>query len=70
MFKQSENKEYFKLDKAIRDYEEFHYPEHKISWITNRISWAWKFRKISEKEKDSLIERIINIMSERPGCYS
>ena len=34
MFKQAENKEYFKLDKAIRDYEEFHYPEHKISWIT------------------------------------
>lgn len=29
------------------------------SWITNRIDWCWKFRKITEQQKDELCDRII-----------
>ena len=57
------NIEYNRLDKAISRYEEYKYPTHKISWITDRICWAYKFRKISDIQKDELCERIINVMN-------
>lgn len=30
-------------------------------WCSEAISWLWKWRKITEKEKDELCERVINL---------
>ena len=30
-----------------------------IDWIANRIEWAWKFRKITDAQKDELCDRVI-----------
>ena len=30
-------------------------------WCSETISWLWKWRKITEKEKNELCERVINL---------
>lgn len=30
-------------------------------WCTDRITWAWKFKKITELQKDELVDRMIEI---------
>ena len=53
---------YEEINLGIRDYEEFKpYPRYKISWLTDRIDWCWKFRKITESQMKSLCDRMCNI---------
>ena len=38
---------------------------YSIEWCTNRIDWLWRFRHISEEEKDELCEQAIRILERR-----
>lgn len=40
-----------------------------ISWITDRIDWAWKFRKITSDQKDELCDRVIAHLEDY-GAYA
>lgn len=55
---------YGQIDAAIRRYEECK-PKNglNIHWISDRISWCWKFHKITEKEMNELSERVISILN-------
>lgn len=63
-------KDYYKeIDAAIKRYEDYKYPSHKIEWITDRICWCWKFRHITEKQKDELADRITNVIESGAAMY-
>lgn len=54
---------YNEIDKALKSYEEFRpYHPYKISWISDRISWCWKWKKISQKQMEELADRFIKVM--------
>lgn len=57
------SKFYSEINKALQSYEN-HKPYHtnSIGWICNRISWCWKWKKISEKEMVELSNRVIAIL--------
>lgn len=38
---------------------------HSLDWCINRIDWLWRFRHISEKEKDQLCDQAIRILERR-----
>lgn len=44
------------------------YSPYSICDLTDKISWMWKWRKITEEEKNSMVEQAINIM--QSGAYS
>lgn len=53
------------LNKALSEYENFKpVKQYSIDWICNRISWCWKWKKITKEEKDNFCERIIFIMED------
>lgn len=57
------NKFYNEIDKALYTYENFKpYHAKSIEWISDRISWCWKWKKISEDQMEELCERVINIL--------
>ena len=60
-------KDYYKeIDNAIKEYEDYKpYTRHGIDWITNRIDWCWKFRKITESQMEELANRITDVMDRR-----
>ena len=62
--KDNGNKRYDLLIDTIERYESFRYVDRSlsISWCCDSIAWLWKWRKISEEEKDSLCDRMIAIM--------
>jgi hypothetical protein len=54
----NKNKYYEEIDKVLKEYEFFHpYPAKALDWVADRIDWAWKWRKISEKEMIELAGR-------------
>ena len=54
---------YEEIDKALKSYEEFKpYHSRKIEWITDRITWCWKWRKITRSQMEELTERAIKIL--------
>ena len=57
------NKFYDEIDKALRSYEDCKpYHDKKIEWISNRITWCWKWRKITKEQMEELCDRVINIL--------
>lgn len=55
---------YEQINNAIKSYEDCKpYHKYSIEWITDRIDWCWKFRKISSEQLTELSNRIINIMN-------
>ena len=44
------------------------YSPYNISYLTDKISWMWKWRKITEEEKNSMVEQAINII--QSSAYS
>ena len=57
------NKFYNEIDKALQSYENCQpYHTRKIEWIADRISWCWKWRKITEEQMHELCERVVIIL--------
>ena len=58
------NKRYNLLINTIEKYESFQHVDRalNIDWCCDSITWLWKWRKITEEEKDSLCNRMIAIM--------
>ena len=57
------NKFYKDIDNALQSYE-YYKPYHlrSLEWICNRIDWCWKWKKITEQEKDELCNRVIVVL--------
>ena len=57
------NKFYSEIDKALQSYENYKpYHTHNIEWISNRISWCWKWRKITKEQMEKLCDRVIKVL--------
>lgn len=57
-------KDYYKeIDDSLRAIENYSYTIHDIDWICNRIDWCWKWRKITEEQKEELCNRAIAILN-------
>ena len=57
------NKFYEEINKALYSYENYKpYHPYSIEWISNRISWCWKWKKISKSEMEELCDRVITIL--------
>ena len=57
------NKFYDEIDKALQSYENNKpYHTHNIEWISNRISWCWKWRKITKEQMEKLCDRVIKVL--------
>lgn len=49
---------YEKIDKALKQHEKHGYYERSLHSIADYIDWAWKWRKITEAQKDEVCVRI------------
>lgn len=57
---------YNEIDKALQSYECYKpYHLRSIEWICNRIDWCWKWKKITEQEKNELCNRVIVVLERR-----
>ena len=57
------NKFYDEIDKALQSYEDYKpYHTRNIEWISNRISWCWKWRKITREQMEELCDRVIKVL--------
>jgi hypothetical protein len=60
-----DNKYYKEIDEVLKTYEEYKpYHDRDIDWAANRISWAWKWKKITEEQMEELAERATKIYEE------
>lgn len=55
---------YRQLSDILSSYERYQYDPIPLSWVSDRISWCWKFRKITEEQMAELCERITRIFNE------
>lgn len=57
------NKFYDEIDKALLSYENYKpYHTRKIEWISNRICWCWKWKKITKEQMEELCDRVIKVL--------
>ena len=56
---------YEKIDRALKQHENYKYYERSLESIADYIDWAWKWRKISKEEKDNVVERICKLFNEQ-----
>ena len=58
-----ENKFYKDIDNALKEYENHKaYKTRRIEWIADRIDWCWKWRKITEKQMEELVDRFCEMV--------
>lgn len=64
--KKAQKDYYTELDTALEAYEK-HKPWHPMSMdkITDRISWCWKWRKITKEQMEELADRAIKIFEDK-----
>ena len=55
---------YDKIDKALYQHERNGYYERSLESIADYIDWAWKWRKISNEEKNNCVDRICKLFEE------
>ena len=48
---------YEKIDRALKQHEQHKYVERSMESIGSYLDWAWKWRKITEEQKDELVDR-------------
>lgn len=53
---------YEKIDRVLKQHENYKYCERSLDSIADYISWAWKWRKITEAEKDEVCDRICALL--------
>ena len=57
------NKFYDEIDKALQSYEDYKpYHTRKIEWISDRICWCWKWKKITKEQMEELCGRVIKVL--------
>ena len=62
----AQQKEYDKLDRAIREHENYRfYPQYTLEWISNRITWNYKFNKLPKEILGNFADRMTKIFEER-----
>ena len=49
---------YEKIDRALKQHERHGYYERSIDSICDYIAWAWKWRKLTEAQKDEVCDRV------------
>ena len=49
---------YEKIDKVLTPHEKYKYAERSLDSLAEYISWAWKWHKITEDEKNKACDRI------------
>ena len=56
-------KDYYKqLDGGVRMFEQCGYCPVKIEVVTDKIVWCWKWKKITEQQKNELCDRMVEVM--------
>lgn len=55
---------YQKIDRVLKQHEKLKYCERSLDSIASYIDWAWKFRKITEAEKDEVCDRVCALYDE------
>lgn len=61
---------YIELDRAILEYEQNRpYKTHKISWISDKISWCSQFKKITKEQLENLCDRVCRILKKGDVRY-
>lgn len=56
---------YDEINDALIRYEEHKsYKTKTMAWISDRISWCWKFRKITREQMEELADRATKIFEE------
>lgn len=48
---------YEKIDRALKQHENHKYAERSLESIASYLDWAWRWRKITEEQKDELVDR-------------
>ena len=60
------NKFYEEINKALKSYEEFKpYHTKSLEWITDRIYWCHKWKKLTQTQVEELCDRVITIMQSK-----
>ena len=60
------NKFYNEIDEFLHFYDNYKpYHTRDIEWISNRISWCWKWRKITKEQMEELCDRVIKVLERR-----
>ena len=49
---------YQKIDKALKQHENYKYAERSLDSIADYIAWAWKWRKITKEEMENAADRV------------
>ena len=52
---------YEKIDRALKQHEQHKYAERSSESIAAYLDWAWKWRKITEEQKNELVDRWLAI---------
>lgn len=56
---------YDEINRALVRYERgMNYKTRTMDWITDRICWCWKFRKITESQMEELANRATKVFEE------
>ena len=56
-------KDYYKqLDGWVRMFEQCGYCPVKIEVVTDKIVWCWKWKKITEQQKNELCDRMVEVL--------
>lgn len=56
---------YKKIDFYLKQHEENKYAIRSLEWIADYIDWAWKWRKITEEQKDEVVDRICKLFERK-----
>lgn len=61
---------YEKIDRALRQHEQHKYSERSLDSIADYIDWAWKWHKISDTQKDEVVDRICALFDAEREKYA
>lgn len=54
---------YSQIDSWLHQYECKGCGDQKLSKISDKISWCWKWKKITEKQKNDLCDRFLEVLT-------
>jgi len=56
---------YSEINKVVTEYENHKsYHTRNIEWAADRVTWAWKWKKITKEQMEELADRIAAIFDE------